>query len=171
MLMHYLDTSVFGADVSEGALQRFKESGGTPSTLEKVMSTCDVVIATTGVPGLIEPEMVRKGQIILALSNPHPEIEPKTAEARGAAFATDGKSVNNILGFPGIFRGAVDAGIKQITGEMFIGAAKVIAESAGPGELVPSPLDLNVHRGVAKAVARVSVDNGLNTKDLAGYFD
>ncbi len=67
------------------------------------MANCDIVIATTGVPGLIKPEMVRKGQIILALSNPRPEIEPEVAMKCGAAYAADGKSVNNVLGFPGHF--------------------------------------------------------------------
>lgn len=171
MLMHFLDTSVLGADLSEDAKKRLKDAGGTPATLEEIMSTCDVVISTTGVAGLIKPELVRKGQIILALSNPKPEIEPKDALAQGAAFAADGKSVNNILGFPGIFRGAVDAGVRQLTFEMFIAAAKAIAESAPLGELVPSPLDLIVHRRVAQSVARTAMDLGLSSKDLTGYFD
>lgn len=171
MLMHFLDTSVLGTDLSEDAKIRLKDAGGTPSTLEEIMSTCDVVIATTGVAGLIKPEFVRKGQIILALSNPKPEIEPNDALAQGAAFAADGKSVNNILGFPGIFRGAVDAGVSHLTVEMFIAAAKAIAESAAPGELVPSPLELTVHRKVAQEVARTAMDLGLSSKDLTGYFD
>ncbi len=171
MLMHFLDTSILGADLSDGAKRRLKHAGGIPSNLEEIMSTCDVVIATTGVAGLIKPELVRKGQIVLALSNPKPEIEPKDALDRGAAFAADGKSVNNILGFPGIFRGAVDAGVSQLTVEMFIAAAKAIAESAPPGELVPSPLELSVHRRVARDVARTALDLGLNSKDLTGYFD
>lgn len=171
MLMRYLDTSVYGADISVEAEERLEKSGGTPSTLEKIMSTSDVVIATTGAPGLIKPEMVQKGQIIFALSNPVPEIEPKEAISQGAIYAADGKSVNNILGFPGIFRGAVDAGVAQITTEMLIGAAKAIADSTPEGELVPSPLELDVHKKVARAVAKVASDMGLNRKDLTGYFD
>lgn len=171
MLMFFLDTSVRGADLSDEARKRLTDAGGISSTLEEIMSTCDVVISTTGVAGLIKPEMVRNGQIILALSNPRPEIEPKDALAHGAAFAADGKSVNNILGFPGIFRGAVDAGVSQLTVEMFIAAAKAIAVSAPPGELVPSPLDLIVHHRVAQAVARTALDLGLCSKDLTGYFD
>lgn len=66
------------------------------------METCDIVIATTGVPGLIKPAFVRSGQVILALSNPKPEIEPEAALQAGAAYAADGRSVNNVLGFPGI---------------------------------------------------------------------
>jgi malate dehydrogenase (oxaloacetate-decarboxylating) len=88
------------------------------------------VIATTGAANLIKPEMVRKGQIILALSNPNPEIDPEVTMEHGAAFAADGKSVNNVLGFPGIFRGAVDANAPRITHEMLLAAAHVIAEMA-----------------------------------------
>jgi len=171
MLMHFLDTSILGTDLSDEAKRRLEEEGGTPSNLEEIMSTCDVVIATTGVAGLIKPELIRKGQIVLALSNPKPEIEPNDALAHGAVFAADGKSVNNILGFPGIFRGALDAGVSQLTVEMFIAAAKAIAESAGQGELVPSPLELNVHHRVAQEVARTALNLGLSSKDLTGYFD
>ena len=71
--------------------------------------------------------MVRKGQIILALSNPHPEIEPDVALRNGAAFAADGKLVNNVLGFPGIFRGAVDTWSPRISDEMLLAAAQAIA--------------------------------------------
>jgi malate dehydrogenase (oxaloacetate-decarboxylating) len=171
MFMHFLKKSVLGADISEDALKRLEAEGGQPSQLEEIMTSCDVVIATTGVPGLIRPEMVRQGQIILALSNPIPEIDPETAKVSGAAFAADGKSVNNILGFPGIFRGAVDADVPRITCEMLLAAAHTIAESASPGELVPHPLEKEMHQKVARAVARVALEQGLNRDDLTGYFD
>ena len=135
------------------------------------MAGCDVIIATTGAPGLIEERLVRRGQIILALSNPTPEIEPERALAAGAAFAADGKSVNNVLGFPGIFRGAVDANVPRITREMLIAAAETIAAFANPGEIVPNPLDKALHKAVARAVARVALAQGLNRDDLTGYFD
>ena len=61
----------------------------------------DIVVATTGRPGLIGPEMVREGQVVLALTNPEPEIEPQAALRAGAAFAADGASVNNVLALPG----------------------------------------------------------------------
>jgi len=139
--------------------------------MEEIMATCEVVIATTGVPGLIKPEMVQKGQIILALSNPTPEIEPEEAREAGAIFSADGKSVNNILGFPGIFRGAIDAGVIDITREMLVAAAKAIASAAGEGELVPNPLDRDVHKQVAQAVVRTALEQKLNREDLTGYFD
>jgi len=108
MLMLVTGNPVWGADLSEEALVRHKTNGGKGSTLEEIMANCDIIVSTTGAPALIKPEMVRKGQIILALSNPRPEIEPEVALRNGAAFAADGKLVNNVLGFPGIFRGAVD---------------------------------------------------------------
>ena len=94
----------------------------------KIMAECDIVVATTDASGLIKPEMVRQGQIILALSNPNPEIDPDDALAAGAAFAADGKSVNNVLGFPGILRGAVDTVVPRITHEMYLAAAQTIAD-------------------------------------------
>lgn len=171
MLMYYLQNPVLGADIDKEAIKRLESAGGIPSTLEEICSSCDVVIATTGVPGLIKENMVRKDQIIFALSNPHSEIEPDLAKAAGAACAVDGKSVNNILGFPGIFRGAVDAKTPRITTEMLVAAAHAIANAAGEGELVPNPLDRSVHKKVAQAVALTALKQGLNRQDLSGYFD
>jgi malate dehydrogenase (oxaloacetate-decarboxylating) len=171
MLMSRVGHPVLGADIAADALDRLKSAGGEASDLVGIMAGCDVVIATTGVPGLIKDSMVRKGQIILALSNPNPEIDPELALAAGAAFAADGKSVNNVLGFPGIFRGAVDANVPRITREMLIAAAETIAAFAKPGEIVPNPLDKALHKAVARAVARVALAQGLNRDDLTGYFD
>ena len=98
---------VLGADIDPRAVDRLVAMGGEPSSLADIMGKCDVVIATTGRRGLIPPESVRKGQIILALSNPDPEIEPAVALASGAAIAADGKGINNLLGFPGLFKGAL----------------------------------------------------------------
>src|SRR6185436_3823743 len=122
MLMGLTGNAVLGTDRNEEAVARFVRDGGIQSSLQEIMAECDVVIATTGTPNLIKPEMVRKGHVILALSNPNAEIDPDVALANGAAFAADGKSVNNVLGFPGIFRGAVDANAPRITHEMLIAA-------------------------------------------------
>jgi len=171
MLIHLTGRPVLGADIAPDAVRRLEEAGGKGSNLQDIMAGCDVVIATTGKAGLIKPEMVRKGQIILALSNPVPEIEPAKAKGAGAAFAADGKLVNNVLGFPGIFRGAVDADVARITLEMLLAASRAIADAAPAGELVPNPLDRRLHRKVAQAVARVALERGLNRDDLNGYFD
>jgi malate dehydrogenase (oxaloacetate-decarboxylating) len=112
------------------------------------------------VKGLIKPEMVREGQVILALSNPEPEINPIEALAAGAAFAADGQSINNILGFPGLFRGALDAGAKRFTDEMLFAAAQTLADLSPPDELMPDALDRGLHRHVADRVAEAAVSSG-----------
>jgi malate dehydrogenase (oxaloacetate-decarboxylating) len=116
------------------------------------MQRADVVIATTGVKGLIRPEWVRPGQVILALSNPDPEIEPIVAREHGAAFAADGKGINNVLAFPGLFKGALEANARAFSDAMLMAAANAIAALAQGDELVPNPLDKQVHEQVTAAV-------------------
>lgn len=171
MLMKLTDQAVTGADISEGARQRLHDMGGKPASLEEVMATSDIVVATTGVPDLIQPEMVRNRQIILALSNPRPEIDPDVALAAGAAFAADGKSVNNVLGFPGILRGSMDAHATRISREMYLAAAETIATLTPPGELVPNPLDRGVHAAVARAVAAKAIEQGIAQEDFVPYVE
>ncbi len=169
MLMHVTGNPVLGADLSEDALRRLEGYGGKRATLDEIMAQADIVIATTGAPGLIKPEMVRPGQIILALSNPHPEIEPDAALEAGAAFAADGKSVNNVLGFPGIFRGAVDTHASRITPEMYLAAVDAIVAHTPEGELLPSPLTPEVHRAVARAVAQKALEQGVARTEYVPY--
>ena len=143
---------ILGADRNPRALERLESLGGQRATLAEVMEKCDIVAATTGVKGLIRPEMVRPGQVILALSNPDPEIEPILALERGAVFAADGKGINNVLGFPGLFRGALDARATEFTDRMLMAAAHSIANLAPGADLVPDALDPAVHAAVAEAV-------------------
>jgi malate dehydrogenase (oxaloacetate-decarboxylating) len=171
MMMRLTGNPVHGADLSPEALDRFERLGGVKSNLKDIMANCDIVVATTGAPNLIKPEMVRKGQIILALSNPNAEIDPEVAMERGAAFAADGKSVNNVLGFPGIFRGAVDANAPRITQEMLLAAAETIASMTPSGELVPNPLDKRVHHAVARAVAETAIKQGIARADYVPYVE
>jgi malate dehydrogenase (oxaloacetate-decarboxylating) len=152
LLRAYGVNRVLGTDRQEAALARLKDLGGEPSTLEGIMSSCDIVIATTGVRGLIKAELVRPGQVILALSNPDPEIEPVVALERGAAFAADGKAINNVLAFPGLFRGALDARATLFNDAMLMAAARAIADMAPGDDLVPDSLDPRVHTAVAAAV-------------------
>src|SRR5690606_28122989 len=151
--MHYGVREVVGADLNQAAKAMLEGMGGRGVELGELMQEADIVVATTGVKGLIKPEMVRAGQLILALSNPDPEIEPRVALAHGAAFAADGKSINNVLGFPGLFRGALDAGAREVTDAMLFAAAETLALVAPDDELVPDPLNLDVHKAVAEAVA------------------
>ena len=161
MVMRYTGSPVIGTDLRQDALARLREAGGRTGTLAEVLAEADVVVATTGAPGLIRPEWIRKGQVILALSNPDPEITPEAALAAGASFAADGRAVNNVLGFPGLFRGALDARARRFTFEMLLAAARAIAERAEGAELVPSPLEREVHRAVAHAVARAAMESGV----------
>ncbi len=170
-LMDLTHKPVLGADLNPGALERLGRAGGKPSTLGQIMQECDVIVATTGVPGLIKPETVRPGQIILALSNPSPEIQPEAALAAGAAFAADGKSVNNVMGFPGILRGAVDSYVRAISPEMYLAAAETISRLTPSGDLMPNPLDKRVHRAVATAVAKKAIEQGLARAEFVPYVD
>ncbi|MBN8581368.1 MAG: NAD-dependent malic enzyme [Anaerolineae bacterium] len=171
MVMRLTGNPVYGADLSPEALSRFERSGGIKSDLKEIMAKCDIVVATTGAPNLIKPEMVRKGQIILALSNPNAEIDPDVAMEHGAAFAADGKSVNNVLGFPGIFRGAVDSNAPRITNEMLVAAAETIADMTPSGELVPNPLDKKVHHAVARVVAQTAIKQGIARAEYVPYVE
>jgi malate dehydrogenase (oxaloacetate-decarboxylating) len=99
--------------------------------------------------------------VILALTNPVPEIEPEAALAAGAAFAADGTSVNNVLGYPGIFRGALLANASAINLEMKRAAAWALAGLTVESELVPDVLDRSVHDSVAQAVRQAAIDSGV----------
>ncbi len=170
ILMKITGNPVWGADLSEEALQRHESNGGKRADLKGIMANCDIVVSTTGVQGLIKPGMVRKGQVILALSNPHPEIEPEVALKHGAAFAADGKLVNNVLGFPGIFRGAVDTWSPRISDEMLLAASEAIANHTTADQLVPSPLDRKLHMAVAHAVATKAIEQGLARSEYVPYI-
>ena len=152
---------VIASDPQEASHERARERGIEIVSFEQVMAEARVVVATTGVPGLIEPSLVREGQVILALTNPDPEITPQAAEDAGAAFAADGTSVNNVLGYPGIFRGALAAGASKISTQMKLAAARAIAALTNESELVPDALDPHVHAQVADAVAAAAQDEGL----------
>ena len=159
---------VLVSDLSPEACARMAGFGASVTDMATVMRESDIVVATTGRPGLIRPEMVRRGQVIFALSNPDAEIDPDVAVAAGAAYAGDGRSINNALAFPGIFRGALDVRAREITPAMRLAAAEAIAAHAEPGELVPNPLDLRVHAAVRKAVSDTARAQGLaNTARLA----
>jgi malate dehydrogenase (oxaloacetate-decarboxylating) len=158
---------VLATDPNPASHERASAKGIEIAEMETLMQEADVVVATTGVPGLIKPEMVPEGQVILALTNPYPEIEPEDALKAGAAFAADGKSVNNVLGYPGIFRGALLSGAKQINPEMKIAAAEVIADLTAESDLVPDALDPNVHERVADAVREAAIKSGVARLDRA----
>ncbi|MFS8064982.1 MAG: NAD-dependent malic enzyme [Byssovorax sp.] len=152
LMMAYGVGDVLVHDRSEEAMQWLGSLGARPVDLETLMRESDIVIATTGRPRLIDPKLVRPGQVIFPLSNPYPDIDPGEAIAAGAAFATDGRTINNALAYPGLFRGALDVRSRAITREMMIAASRAIAAHAEPGEVVPSPMAPGVHAAVRDAV-------------------
>lgn len=157
LLRAYGVAKVLGADRNPKAIERVTAMGAQGATLEEIMARADIVVATTGVKNLIRPEWVRPGQVVLALSNPDPEIDPVKAIQQGAAFAADGKGINNVLAFPGLFKGALSARATQFTDAMLMAAAEAIAQLAQGDELVPDPLDKTVHEKVTAAVKAAAV--------------
>ncbi|KPC73804.1 malate dehydrogenase [Thermoactinomyces vulgaris] len=140
--------------------------------LEEVITGADVFIGVS-VAGAVTPAMVRsmnKDAIIFAMANPTPEIMPEEAMRAGAKVIGTGRSdypnqVNNVLAFPGIFRGALDVRAKAITEEMKIAAAYAIAgliqeHELRPDYVIPSPFDKRVAAVVAREVARVAMETG-----------
>jgi malate dehydrogenase (oxaloacetate-decarboxylating) len=132
----------------------------------------DVFIGLSS-PGVLNKTMVRTmaaDPIIFALANPTPEIMPDEAHAAGAGIVATGRSdlpnqVNNSLAFPGIFRGALDTRVRNITDEMKIAAAYAIAGLIPDGQLrpdriIPAGTDFSVAPAVAEAVARCAIDSG-----------
>ena len=142
-------------------------------SLEEVIKGADVFIGVSA-PGCVTPEMVKsmaKDPIIFPMANPTPEIMPDEAKAAGAAVVGTGRSdfpnqINNVLAFPGIFRGALDVRASDINDEMKIAAAKAIASFVTDDKLsadyiIPSALDKTVAQAVAKAVAQAAKDTGV----------
>ena len=160
-LIREAGATVIASDPMEASHQRARDAGIEVAGFEEVMKRARIIVATTGQPGLITADMISDGQIIMALTNPEPEIAPKEAEAAGAAFAADGAMVNNVLGFPGIFRGALAAGAEVISTGMKLAAARAIAGLTAESELVPDALDPAVHAEVARAVEEAAREEGL----------
>ncbi len=142
-------------------------------TLEEVLKGADVFIGVSA-PNCVTPEMVKnmaEKPILFPMANPTPEIMPELAKEAGAAVVGTGRSdfpnqINNVLAFPGIFRGALDVRASDINDEMKIAAAKAIAsfvteENLSADYIIPSALDRHVAQAVAKAVAQAARDTGV----------
>ena len=142
-------------------------------TLADVLVGADVFIGVSA-PGTVTTEMVRtmnKDAIIFACANPTPEIFPEDAKAGGARVISTGRSdfpnqINNVLAFPGVFRGAFDVRARDINEEMKIAAAYALANLISDDELneeyiIPAPFDPRVKDAVAKAVAQAARDTGV----------
>ena len=154
-------------------MAKITNSGHKAGTLAEMLVDADVFIGVSA-PHCVTPEMVKsmaKDPIIFAMANPTPEIMPDEALAAGAAVMGTGRSdfpnqINNVLAFPGIFRGALDVRASDINDAMKIAAAKAIADFVTPEKLsaeyiIPSPLEEGVSAAVAKAVAQAAKDTGV----------
>lgn len=144
--------------------------------LKDVVVGADVFIGLSAA-GMLTKEMVKtmaKDPVIFAMANPTPEIMPDEAKEAGASVIGTGRSdfpnqINNVLAFPGIFRGALDVRASDINDEMKIAAAKAIAslisdDELNPEYVIPAPFDPRVASCVAKAVAEAAVRTGVNRK-------
>lgn len=142
-------------------------------TLAEVLKGADVFIGVSA-PGCVTQDMVRsmnENPILFPMANPTPEIMPDLAKGAGAAVVGTGRSdfpnqINNVLAFPGIFRGALDVRASEINDEMKIAAAKAIAsfvtdDLLSADYIIPSALDKNVATAVAEAVAKVAKETGV----------
>ncbi|TDJ01036.1 MAG: NADP-dependent malic enzyme [Caldithrix sp.] len=160
------------ADIAENQtklkLAKITNRSASMGSLSDAMQEADVFIGVSK-GNLVQPEMVKSMNarpVILAMANPTPEIMPDVAKEAGAFIVGTGRSdfpnqVNNVLAFPGIFRGAIDARAKRITRKMKIEAAYALAgcvENPTVDEILPSPLDKSVAKKIAKAVQNAYVE-------------
>ena len=141
--------------------------------LEEVIAGADVFIGVSA-PGVLTPEMVKtmaKDPIVFAMANPVPEIMPDVAMEAGVRVMGTGRSdfanqINNVLAFPGIFRGALDVRASDINDEMKIAAARAIAgvitdEELKPDYIIPDAFDDRILSSVSEAVAKAARDSGV----------
>ena len=154
------DLNPFKAELAE----RTNPAGRTGGVAE-ALDGADMFLGLSA--GVVPEEIIATmapGSIVFALSNPDPEIHPDVA-AKYAAVVATGRSdfpnqINNVLAFPGVFRGALDAGARRITEKMMVAAAEaifsVVSDDLAPDRIVPSPLDLRVGEAVAAAVAQAA---------------
>jgi malate dehydrogenase (oxaloacetate-decarboxylating) len=154
---------------SEDSMQQWFIDNSNPTnftgTISEAMNGADVFIGVSAPNVLKEADVasMAKGSIVFALANPDPEIDPAIARKYASVVAT-GRSdqpnqINNVLAFPGIFRGLLDANAHKISDEMLVAAAEAIADCVSPEQLntsfiVPSVFDANVVKAVAAAVKK-----------------
>lgn len=162
-----------GMNALKDQLADYTNQSGAEGTLEHVIEGADVFIGVS-VAGALTKDMVKKMNkepIIFAMANPDPEIDPAEAKAAGARVIGTGRSdfpnqVNNVLAFPGIFRGALDVRATEINETMKIAAANAIAALVSRNQLcedciIPDPLDPRVAPAVAGAVAQAAIDTNV----------
>ncbi|MBQ9103946.1 MAG: NAD-dependent malic enzyme [Clostridia bacterium] len=163
-----------GMNASKEEIAEFTNKLGKKGTLKEALVGADMFVGVSS-PGTVTEEMVAsmaKGAIVMPMANPTPEIMPDLAKKAGAAVVGTGRSdfpnqINNVLAFPGIFRGALDCRATDINEEMKIAAAKAIAslvsdEELNPDYVIPAPFDPRVGTTVAEAVKAAAIKTGVN---------
>ncbi|MCS1351618.1 NADP-dependent malic enzyme [Mechercharimyces sp. CAU 1602] len=167
------DGRPFGMNAVKEEIAKVTNPEGIQGNLADAMKGADVFIGVS-VEGAVTPEMVRsmnRDPIIFAMANPTPEIMPDLAYEAGAKVVGTGRSdfpnqVNNVLAFPGIFRGALDVRARSINEEMKVAAAHAIAKLIDERALredqsvIPAPFDPRVAPHVAQAVAQAAIETG-----------
>lgn len=164
-------------NMSKQEIARLTNPRKITGTLADALQGADVFIGLS-VAGIVSQEMVRsmaRDSVVFAMANPVPEIMPDLAKDAGARVVATGRSdfpnqVNNVLGFPGIFRGALDVRASDINQAMKMAAAQAIAslvEDVSEESIIPSPLDKIVVPRVAEAVARAAIETGVAQKPEA----
>jgi malate dehydrogenase (oxaloacetate-decarboxylating) len=160
-------------DDAKTALTEITNPANIKGNLSHALVGADVFIGVSA-PGIVTSEMVKsmnKDSIVFGMANPTPEIMPEEAKAAGAKVAGSGRSdypnqVNNVLVFPGLFRGALDVRAKEINEEMKLAAAYAIAsyikdEDLNENNVIPSALDKGVAAKVAEAIAKAAKETGV----------
>ena len=153
-----------GTNPVKAELAKITNKDNLVGTLKEAIKGCDVFVGVS-VPGVIDEADIKnmaEEPIVFAMANPVPEIDPAKAKEAGAKVVATGRSdfpnqINNVLAFPGIFRGALDAHAKEITDEMKLAAAKALANLVSPEKLsadyvIPGAFEEGVADEVAKAV-------------------
>ena len=162
-----------GLNAEKEEIAKITNSGKKAGSLAEVLKGADVFIGVSA-PGTVTAEMVKSmapKPILFPMANPTPEIMPEEAAAAGAAVIGTGRSdypnqINNVLAFPGLFRGALDVRAKDINAQMNIAAAEAIASLVSDSELtkdyiLPQPFDPRVKDAVAKAVGEAARKTGV----------
>ncbi|NLK68189.1 MAG: NAD-dependent malic enzyme [Clostridiaceae bacterium] len=162
-----------GLNDEQALMAKITNKKGKKGALEDVIVGADVFIGVSG-PNVLTTDMVKtmaKDPIVFAMANPTPEIMPEEAMKAGVKVMGTGRSdypnqINNVLAFPGIFRGALDVRASDINEEMKIAAAEAIASLVSEDELtpefiIPAPLDPRVGKAVAEAVAKAARQSGV----------
>jgi malate dehydrogenase (oxaloacetate-decarboxylating) len=159
-----------GLDESKRWVATHTNPDGRTGTLRDALAGADVFVGVSG-PGILAPEDIATmgaDAVVFALANPDPEVDPAGARRHAAVVATgrsdEPNQINNVLAFPGVFRGALDAGAHTISEPMKVAAARAIAarvhdDELRPDYIVPSVFDRGVAPGVAAAVRQAAADD------------